>query len=406
LVISIEALTQVVTRREEDLFGRDIEARSNELEQTFNQARVLVVGGAGSIGSATVRRLLPYKPAAVHVVDHDENRLAELVRDLRASALAHSTAELKALPLDLGSNTMASYLSSEPPFDVVLNFAALKHVRSEKGTHSLLQMLDTNLSCAARLLKALRHTSAGCRYFAVSTDKAARPTSLMGASKRLMEELIFSDRDISAAPVTSARFANVAFSAGSLLDALVLRVGKHQIVAVPEGTQRYFMSASEAAGICLLATACTPDRHLLVPTLDPGRDLQELLPVVGRVLASLGLAAREYRDEDEARAELERDLAASRYPVLVTPLDTDGEKPYEEFVGSGERAEDIGLLAAMAVRHIPGPEGALDRFMSRLDATLANPEASIDKALLAEWMLEAVPDLAHAATGRSLDDRV
>lgn len=400
-------ITGAVIGRTLDLFESDLAAREPEARAALRGRRILVVGGAGSIGSVTTGLLLGYRPAVLDVVDQDENGLAEVMRDIRASGLGDQADELRALPLDMGSATMMRLLFESPAYDLVLNFAALKHVRSEKDSFSLLQMLDTNLVKGARLLQTLERTSPKGRYFAVSTDKAANPSSVMGASKRLMEGLMFQqDGARHARLVTSARFANVAFSQGSLLDSVLRRVSKRQLVAVPEDTRRYFISATEAARISLLAAIAAPDRHLLVPSLDSAEHLQDLRTVVHRVLRELGVQAREYRDADEARRNLDGDLGRGQYPVLLTPLDTEGEKPFEEFLGAGESAVEIGLASVRAVRHVPGPPGSLETLMSRLEAAVAQPETEVTKVQIIDWIGEAVPQFAHRSTGLSLDDRV
>jgi len=401
-------LNAAVTGREVSLFGPDLITQHEHLRSAISGARVLIVGGAGSIGTATTRMLLGYEPGHLDVVDQNENSLAELVRDLRSDGLAPPGRALVTLPLDVGSATMTRFIRERPPYDMVLNFAALKHVRSEKDAYSLLQMLDTNLVRAATLINALRDRSPITAYFAVSTDKAASPVSLMGASKRLMEHLVFAagQPPQELARVTSARFANVAFSDGSLLDSVLRRVARGQLVACPEGVRRYFISADEAAAICLLAAVVLPGQHLLVPRLQPTTDLRELAGVVKSVIRARGFEPREYRTEVEARANLHRDVSEGAYPLLLTPADTDGEKPFEEFVGPGEALVDAGLGAALAIHYRPGPAGALEEVMSRLRYAVSDPAASITKATLVAWLAEAVPELSHAATGRSLDDRV
>jgi FlaA1/EpsC-like NDP-sugar epimerase len=406
-VIDLDSLARTVTGRARDLFEPDLSSQHDEVVSALEGRRLLVIGGSGSIGSFTIRLLLQYRLRALHVVDHNENSLAELARDIRASGLAGGAGEIRLLPLDFGSPTMARLLREAGPYDRVLNFAALKHVRSEKDSVSLLQMLETNVISASRLLQVLKSTSPQAGYFAVSTDKAADPSSLMGASKRLMEHVMFAARgaDQVDPAVTSARFANVAFSEGSLLDAVLRRVSKRQLVAVPSNTRRYFMSGNEAAEISLLAAVCAPDQHLLVPMLAQTDQLQELQEVVHRVLEHLGLRGREYHDESEARANVETDYATGACPVLVTQLDTQGEKPYEEFLGVGETAVDIGLKHVRAVRHIPGPPGSLEVLVARLEGAITVPTSPVTKDDIVRWISEAVPELSHAASELTLDDR-
>ena len=253
-------LTSIVTGRTASLFAGDLEASSDRVFAKVRDRRILVIGGGGSIGAATVRIILDYRPSALHVVDHNENYLAELVRELRGRAAGIPDIDFRALPLDYGGPVMERLLADLPPYDVVLNFAALKHVRSEKDIYSVLQMFDTNLVRHVRFKRWLADHRHGATYFAVSTDKAANPVSLMGASKRLMEDLIFDIAAASGQSTTSARFANVAFSNGSLLQGFGYRLAKRQPLAVPRDTRRYFISHQEAGELCLLATCRIPDK--------------------------------------------------------------------------------------------------------------------------------------------------
>lgn len=261
-----DKLESATTRRSESLFAGDIGAKRQQIADALQAKRVLVVGGAGSIGAATTRLILDYRPAALHVVDHSENYLVELVRDLHGQNVDLARLDFRALPLDYGGDAMARLLSEEAPYDAVFNFAALKHVRSEKDVYSILQLLDTNIVRHIRFKRWLAESghSDGI-YFAVSTDKAANPASVMGASKRLMEDLIFAYGVTPRSRVTAARFANVAFSNGSLLDGFLQRLAKRQPIAVPRDTRRYFISHREAGEICLLAATAIPHRHVAIP---------------------------------------------------------------------------------------------------------------------------------------------
>jgi FlaA1/EpsC-like NDP-sugar epimerase len=366
----------LATGHERSRFAADMRARAGELLAAFGGRRVLVVGGAGSIGAATVRALLPFAPAAVHVVDQDENGLAELVRDVRSAGLAPRHLDLRLMPLDYGAPVARRFLASAGPYDSVLHFAALKHVRSEKDAASVLQMIDTNVLKQERLLGWLAEDGVPGRYFAVSTDKAANPVNFMGASKRLMEHLVFSGgAPLGAARRNSARFANVAFSAGSLLESWGRRLSKRQPMAVPVDTLRYFVSLEESAEICLLAAAATPDRHLAVPDFDAGRDLRELVPIAEAFVRSAGFEPAWYDDEPEARAAVERDAARGAWPVLRTARDTDGEKSEEVFTGAGEM-------------------------------TVGDARLIVDKTALAACIRRAVPEFSPASAGRNLDGRM
>lgn len=401
-------LVALATGHRGSRFAADLAARTFALRDAFAGRRVLVIGGAGSIGAATVRALLPFTPAAVHVVDQDENALAELVRDVRSTGLAPRALDLRLLPLDYGAPVARRFVASAGPYDAVLHFAALKHVRSEKDPASILQMLDTNVLKQARLMSWLAEDGAPARYFAVSTDKAANPVNFMGASKRLMEHVVLSAAvtPLGQAVRTSARFANVAFSAGSLLESWGERLKRRQPVAVPRDTRRYFVSLEEAAEICLLATAAVPDRHVAVPRLRVEADLRTLAPIAEAVVAAAGYRAAWYDDEDEARAGLERDAASGTWPVLLTPRDTDGEKAEEEFVGEGETTADVGLTALLGIAQGEAEPDVLRGVLDELTLWVAEPRLRAEKDAIAAVLVRAVPEFRHARRGKGLDDRM
>ncbi len=398
-------LDRAVLGRDRSPFREDVEARRRELREVVAGTRVLVVGGAGSIGSATTALLAELGPSALHVIDQSENYLAELVRDLRGRPGGLPVGDFRTLPLDYGSEIMGRYLRDAAPYELVLNFAALKHVRSEKDVYSLLQMLDTNVVSHVRFKRWLVENGHARRYFAVSTDKAANPTSLMGASKRLMEDVVFDVEVAPGARVTSARFANVAFSNGSLLQGFLVRLAKRQPLAVPRDTRRYFVSQREAGEICLLAALLAPHGTVAFPKLDPLAELKLLDEVATRVLALHGYAPRHFETEAEARDAVEPLARCGEWPVLLTPLDTSGEKPYEEFVGIGEEAIEIGLSSLRAIRHRPS-EAIRGGLLDRLTEIVGSTDGPIDKQGLVDAIASAIPNFAHRETGKSLDDRL
>jgi FlaA1/EpsC-like NDP-sugar epimerase len=398
-------LTSIVTGRTDSLFASDLEASSDRVFAKVRDRRILVIGGGGSIGAATVRIILDYLPTALHVVDHNENYLAELVRELRGRSAGIPDIDFRALPLDYGGPVMERLLTDSPPYDVVLNFAALKHVRSEKDIYSVLQMFDTNLVRHIRFKRWLADHRHGATYFAVSTDKAANPVSLMGASKRLMEDLIFDVAAESCQSTTSARFANVAFSNGSLLQGFGYRLAKRQPLAVPRDTRRYFISHQEAANLCMLATCRIADGHIAVPRVDTRLQLQLLEDIACACLEYWGLRAERYLDETQARNDVERLVREGRWPLLLTPLDTGGEKPFEEFVGPGETATDCGLRNVSALRHIPGMAGGRGLF-DRIACWVEEPGRAIAKTEFASAISEALPNFRHSESERNLDQRL
>jgi FlaA1/EpsC-like NDP-sugar epimerase len=389
------------------MFAADYAARSAEMGERLRGARVLVIGGAGSIGGSVVRLLAEFPTAALHIVDASENSLVELTRDLRSSGAPLNSGDIRWLPLDYGTPVMHRLIAAEAPYDHVLNFAAMKHVRSEKDAYSVLRMLDVNVVQQASLLAALARRNPATRYFSVSTDKAANPVNLMGASKRLMEHVMFADAFASEGSRTSARFANVAFSDGSLLQGWGLRVAKRQPVPAPIDTRRFFVSLEEAGHLCMLAAFCQPHRHVLIPRLAAETDLHLLHEIADRYLRALGYEPVAYRDEREAIARVDTDVARGRYPLLLTPLDTSGEKAYEEFVGEGEAAVDVGLQALEAVRYLPLPASVdLSGFVAGVAELIRCPELPTSKSEIVERMRAVLPELQHVETHRRLDDRV
>jgi FlaA1/EpsC-like NDP-sugar epimerase len=399
-------LDAMVTCRTQSLFARDMAKRRSELCDRISGRRILVVGGGGSIGSATTGLLISFLPAAVHVIDLNENYLAELVRGLRGRREGvPERVDFRTFPLDYGGAIAERLLADMRPYDVVLNFAALKHVRSEKDIFSLLQMIDTNIVRHARFKEWLMRYGHGATYFAVSTDKAANPTSLMGASKRLMEDLIFAIGSSDKGHTTSARFANVAFSNGSLLQNFGLRLAAGQPIAVPRDTRRYFVSQAEAAEICVLGTFLAPDKHVVFPRMDAEIHLQTLESIAVKFLEKFGLTAEIHHDEERARNAIVSALAAGRWPVLLTPLNTSGEKPYEEFLGIGESSVEIGISSLAALRHVQTP--AVDRSLfEKLERLVSDPLRTTGKREIVRIFAEALVNFQHVETGCNLDQRL
>lgn len=398
---------ELATGRRSPLFSVDLELSDPILRDRLNGRRVLVIGGAGSIGSATTGELSRFDLAALHVVDLNENGLTELVRDLRSRREGLAIADFRTLPIDFGAPVMERLLGQESPYDIVLNFAALKHVRSEKDGYSLLQMYETNVVKARRLLNWLGSRGGTGRYFSVSTDKAANPVNLMGASKRLMEHVIFSNLGpAKTMEITSARFANVAFSAGSLLEGWLLRLEKRQPVAVPRATRRYFLSLQESGQLCLLAAVAAPDRTIVIPRLEEQRHLVDLEDIARAVLGKAGYRPMDYTDEAEARAAVADDMTKGGYPLLLTSLDTSGEKAYEEFVGVGETSHEIGLPNLLGIHYSGGNQEALQQLTGWLERTIGATGEGLSKRDFVAALALVIPELRHIETDKQLDDRM
>ena len=420
LTPQVDDLVRRLTGRTQSLFATELTRSRSRVEAGVFGKRILMVGAAGSIGSATLMALLPFNPAAITVIDVNENNLAELIRTLRSTEPGY-TGDFNVTPLAYGSDLARHYLALQEPFDVVLNFAALKHVRSERDVFSLLRMLSVNLLEADHFLATLRAQGHGREgVFFVSTDKAADPVNLMGASKRIMESLLWAHArqdakasliDGGRAPAllraTTTRFANVAFSDGSLPWGFLQRLAKGQPLAGPGEIRRYFVSPSEAGQLCLLAAFRCPHHHALVPMMSAKRDAFTFGEVARVTLEAHGFEPHWVTSEEEARACVDTDRAQGRYPVLLTRGDTSGEKPMESFVGRDESITEDGLHGLVAVKGEAVHTDEIADLLSLLhDATVirGRPVPSFDDVVTA--MGRCVPELAHANTGKSLDDRM
>ncbi|WGD55348.1 polysaccharide biosynthesis protein [Bradyrhizobium sp. CB1650] len=401
----MDSLIALILKRTHSMIDGDIRQNSEKLRSMVRGKRILVIGGGGSIGSSTTELIVELCPQCVHVVDINENYLAELVRNIRLRSEAVAQVDFRTLPFDFGSPIMQRYIFEERPYDIVLNFAALKHVRSEKNVFSILQMIDTNVVKQARFKRWLSERGGCQRYFVVSTDKAANPTSLMGATKRLMEDVIF---DVALRPdlvVTSARFANVAFSNGSLLQSFLYRISAGQPLAAPRETRRYFVSQREAGEICLLAALVGQDRHIYFPRLDPEKELRPLTDIAIEVMNYYGLQQDIYDDEAAARRDARGLIVQGRLPLILTPLDTSGEKSYEEFLGHGELEAQVDFNSLNALIHsanIVSTTGLVEW----CEGLITNPSEAVDKRTIVQTISAALPNFQHVETGRSLDDRI
>ncbi|MCW8129546.1 MAG: polysaccharide biosynthesis protein [Planctomycetota bacterium] len=417
----IEAITREITGRPVGLFEEDLAARRHQIKEAVTGRRMLVAGGAGSIGSATIMELLRFEPAALTVLDTSENNLAELIRAIRSREQAFQ-GELKFEPLDYGSPLARHFLASLPQQDVVLSFAALKHVRSERDAFSLLRMLEVNLVKAHHFLCALRALGhGGSGVFFVSTDKAAHPVSLMGASKRAMEMLLWAHTHADFPGVlgvkagaklpplprmTTTRFANVAFSDGSLPWGFLQRLEKRQPLAGPSDVRRYLVSPQEAGQLCVLASLACPHKHLLVPRLSPENDLVDFGSVADVVLRSFGFEPVPYHDEAAAKASVEREAAARRYPVVLTPSATSGEKEIEEFVAPGETPEEVDLRSAQAISACSFDPAALEELLGFVAHYCNGAERLPGKGDFVATLGKLIPDFEHIEKGASLDEKM
>ena len=411
--LSLTPLEARIVGRTRSFFADDLEAAEGELATMIRGARILFIGAAGSIGYQTLKMVAGFGPKTLHVIDHNENGLAELVRGLRSQRNPIQLNELLTLPFDYGSDTFRLWMQSQSQgYDYVLNFAALKHVRSEKDPYSILAMLDTNVRKLERLSHLLREKAGLKRLFCVSTDKAANPSSMMGATKRLMEHALFSPTiawpDTTA--ITSARFANVAMSNGSLLQSWQVRLEARQPMACPEGCRRFFVSLGESGHLCTLAGLLGDDGNILVPALNPEDHLMLLSDVAGWFLETQGITPYFTHDEGEALSRVEELAAMGKWPVLLTPLDTAGEKPYEEFVGTHETVHPTRFAALQRVPYLPPQDqGSFAGLLAAMEAIMASSGAAplTIEGLKAEISkVEAGFARSHVVSAKSLDGRV
>lgn len=401
----------IATGRSGSMFAPTLEVHRDVLTDRIKGARVLAIGAAGSIGANTAQTIAQFGPACLHLLDQNENALAEFIRQFWSMKTPPDIGDLRLLPLDYGAPVTKAFLSSQEPYDIVLNFAAIKHVRSEKDTFSILQMLDTNIVKQARFLTWLQETSPDARYFSVSTDKAANPVSFMGATKRIMEHVLFAPEIAGKQKggVTSARFANVAFSNGSILQSFENRLARREPLAAPEGIRRYFVSLEESGHICTLASLLLPNQHIGVPDLDPEQHLVPIKTVATNFLAHHNLDARTYTSSAEAIANLENDAQTGHWPLILTPSDTAGEKPYEEFVAAGESRNDTGLGTIHAVPWAGLQHGGdIKALVTALeDLVLGRAPLPSDKLAIKKMLAMIEPEFMsnHIESAASLDQR-
>lgn len=410
---SLSRLEERIVGRNHSFFAADLEAAEADLVGMLRGARLLFIGAAGSIGFQTLKTVTQFAPKAIHIIDHNENGLAELVRALRSAETPLQVDELLTLPFDYGSDTFRLWMQSQSQgYDYVLNFAALKHVRSEKDPYSILAMLDTNVLKLSRLSRLLRTKPGLKRLFCVSTDKAANPSSMMGATKRLMEHALFFPGVgwPKNTAITSARFANVAMSNGSLLQSWQLRLAARQPMACPEGCRRFFVALPESGHLCTLAGLLGEDRNISVPALEPEEHLMLLQDVVGWFLESHGLRPYFTRDEAEALGRVEELAKQGQWPVLLTPLDTAGEKPYEEFVGANESLHETRFAALRQVPYLPPLDlQSFPALLAHLEAIMMSDGHSpltIEGLKTEISKVEANFARSHVASTKSLDQRV
>jgi len=390
---------EAITGRKESLLAQDLADNHDRIYKKVHGKSVLVIGGAGTIGSSFIRALIRYNPKKLVVADINENGLTELVRDCRSRAAICLPADFKSYPVNFGDKVFDKIFLQEGPFDIVANFAAHKHVRSEKDVFSIEAMIENNVVRAKRLLDLLLQYPPQ-HFFCVSTDKAANPVNIMGASKKLMEEVILAYSD--ALPITTARFANVAFSNGSLLAGFIERVMRQQPLSCPSDVKRFFVSPQESGEICLLACVLGKSGEIFFPKLAE-KDLVNFADIVPPFLQRLGLEPDICSSEVEAREKAVA-MKGNKYPVYFFASDTSGEKLYEEFYTEEEtlQLDRFGQLGV--IQNAPRrSRGELDKMIGEIETLFAG---KVDKSTIVQLLNKLLPNFQHIETGTNLDQKM
>jgi polysaccharide biosynthesis protein len=395
-------IAKYVTKRPESMFQGDLRTHQSALTEAIEGKSVLVIGGAGSIGSSYIKALLPFKPKTLVVVDISENGLTELTRELRSTSAFTVPDDYVTYPMNYADDTFVKMFKARGGFDIVANFSAHKHVRSEKDKYSVEALLKNNVVNAKKFLDLL------CDYhpqhfFCVSTDKAANPVNIMGGSKKIMEDMIMAYADLF--PVTTARFANVAFSNGSLPAGFLERIAKNQPLSAPSDVTRYFVSPEESGQICLMACILGTTGQIYFPKLKKEQVLT-FSEIATQLLKDLGYEPLECKSEAEAIAKAESRKETDKwYPVYFSKSDTTGEKPYEEFYTEGEqvaldRYASLGVISLQSFKKIT----EIESFIDKLTQLFNNP--ATEKKDITSLMKTFLVIFDHQETGRYLDSKM
>jgi FlaA1/EpsC-like NDP-sugar epimerase len=387
--------------RESELFCEDIAFNGSKLQDLVAESRFLVIGGSGSIGQAVTREIFKRDPRALHVVDISENNMVELVRDLR-STQGYGSGDFKTFSVDCGSVEFEALMASEGPYDYVFNLSALKHVRSESDPYTLMRMIMVNVFNTIKTLRLASKMGAK-KYFCVSTDKAANPVNMMGASKRIME--MFLMRESLTQDISMARFANVAFSDGSLLHGFNQRFTKKQPFSAPNDVRRYFVTPQESGELCLLSGLLGENRDIFFPKLSEKLHLITFSEIAVRYLRERGYEPYECESEDEARDRAEELIANKQWPCYFFKSDTTGEKDFEEFFTDNEDLDMERFETVGVIRNQPDfDEAKLDDFIDGIEVLRA--KGTWTKGDIVKLYFGLLPEFAHKETGKYLDQRM
>lgn len=387
--------------RDNELFNQDVRSNEKELSEIVKNSSFLVLGGAGSIGQAVTKEIFKRKPKKLHVVDISENNMVELVRDIRSS-FGYIEGDFKTFALDIGSVEYEAFIKADGAYDYVLNLSALKHVRSEKDPYTLMRMINVNVFNTDKTLKqAIRNGTK--KYFCVSTDKAANPVNMMGASKRIME--MFLMRRSEAISISTARFANVAFSDGSLLHGFNQRIQKKQPIVAPSDVKRYFVTPQESGELCLMSCIFGENRDIFFPKLSESLHLISFADIAVRYLEQLGYEPYLCKSEEEARQLVKTLPQDKKWPCFFTKSDTTGEKDFEEFFTDQETLDLERFYNLGVIKNELNIEGhKLNLFEKTID-TLRNA-GQWSKSDIVDLFHKMIPDFGHKETGKYLDSKM
>lgn len=387
--------------RDKKLFSTDISDNDSLLYEAVSTSSFLILGGAGSIGQAVVKEIFKRNPKKLHVVDISENNLVELVRDIRSS-FGYINGDFQTFALDIGSTEYDAFFKADGQFDYVLNLSALKHVRSEKDPYTLMRMIDVNVFNTDKTLR--QAIDAGVKkYFCVSTDKAANPVNMMGASKRIMEMFLMRrSLDIN---ISTARFANVAFSDGSLLHGFNQRLEKRQPIVAPNDIKRYFVTPQESGELCLMSCIFGENRDIFFPKLSENLHLISFADIAVKYLKQKGYEPVLCSSEEEAR-ELAKTLPEQgKWPCLFTGSDTTGEKDFEEFFTETETLDMERFTNLGIIKNEPEFDSVL---LAEFEARIGEMKSDLawDKQSIVELFYKMIPDFGHKETGKYLDSKM
>jgi FlaA1/EpsC-like NDP-sugar epimerase len=387
--------------REKELFVQDVSDHESELKQVVASSSFLVIGGAGSIGQAVTKEIFKRNPIKLHVVDISENNMVELVRDIRSS-FGYMDGEFKTFALDVGSVEYDAFINSDGRYDYVLNLSALKHVRSEKDPFTLMRMIDVNIFNTDKTLQQSIDNGTK-KYFCVSTDKAANPVNMMGASKKIME--MFMMRKSLQIKISTARFANVAFSDGSLLHSFNQRIEKKQPIVAPSDIKRYFVTPQESGELCLMSCIFGENRDIFFPKLSENLHLISFAEIAVKYLKDKGYESYLCKDEDEARELVKTLPDKAKWPCLFTSSDTTGEKDFEEFFTDKEsldmdRFQNLGVIKSTPLFD----DALLNEFENTIESLKNRKEWEKEK--IVDLFFKMIPDFGHKETGKYLDGKM